>query len=176
MAIHQIQFAYNEQQDRVLMRVSTSGGEEFRFWLTRRFTRRLWGLLVKLLELDRPVRQQVDLDAKRTVLGIRHEGFAQQGNFSAPFEERDYRRPLGEEPLLLARAEGSQRGDGNYLLRLHPQPGQGIDMVLDTQLLHLFSRLLNQVVAKTDWDVKLDLYPPQEQALPEVQTQPRKLN
>lgn len=176
MAIHQIQFAYNEQQDRVLMRVSTTERDEFRFWLTRRFTRRLWGLLVGMLEQDRPVRQQLDTDAKRTVLGIRHEGFAQQGNFSAPFEEREYRRPLGDEPLLLARAEGKLREDGTYMLRLHPQPGQGIDMVLDAKLLHLFSRLLNQVVAKTDWDVNLDLYLGKEQPAQEPEAQPRKLN
>ena len=176
MAIHQIQFAYDEQQDRVLMRVSTTEGDEFRFWLTRRFARRFWGLLVKMLEQDRPVRQQLDTDAKRTVLGLRHEGFAQQGNFSAPFEAREYRRPLGDEPLLLARAEGKLRDDGTYLLRLQPQTGQGIDMVLDTKLLHLFSKLLNQAVAKTDWDVNLDLHLGKEPPAQEPDSQPRKLN
>jgi hypothetical protein len=176
MAIHQIQFAYQEQQDRVLMRVSTTEGDEFRFWLTRRFVRRLWGLLVGMLGQDQPVRQQLDADTKRTVLGIRHEGFAQQGNFSAPFEEREYRHPLGDEPLLLARAEGKLRDDGTYLLRLQPQAGQGIDMVLDAKLLHLFSKLLNQAVGKTDWDVNLDLYQGKEQSAQEPDTQPRKLN
>ena len=176
MAIHQIQFAYDEQQDRVLMRVSTSEGEEFRFWLTRRFTRRLWGLLVRMLEQDQPVRQQFDTDMKRTVLGIRHEGYAQQGNFSAPFEEREYRRPLGDEPLLLARAEAKLHDDATFLLRLQPQTGQGIDMVLDAKLLHLFSKLLNQVVARTDWDVNLELYQGKEQGAQEPDAQPRKLN
>jgi hypothetical protein len=176
VAIHQIQFAYNEQQDRVLLRVTTSEGEEFRFWLTRRFAKRLWELLVRLLEQDQPVRQQLDADTRRTVLGIRHEGFAQQGNFSVPFEEREYRRPLGDEPLLLARAEGKLREDGTYLLRLHPQPGQGIDMSLDAKLLHLFSKLLNQVVGKTGWDMNLDLYLGSEPPAQEPQAQPRKLN
>ena len=176
MPIHQIQFAYQEQQDRVLMRVSTTEGDEFRFWLTRRYTKRLWGLLVKMLEQDQPVRQQFDADTKRTVLGIRHEGFAQQGNFGAPFEERDYRRPLADEPLLLARAEGKPREDGTCLLRLHPQPGQGIDMVLDAKLLHLFSRLLIQVVAKSDWDLQLALSPDAPPGEAEPASGRRKLN
>jgi hypothetical protein len=176
MAIHQIQFSYDQHQDRVLMRVSTTAAEEFRFWLTRRFTRRLWALLVKLLELDRPVRQQVDPDSKRAVLGLQHEGFAQQGNFSAPFEEREYRRPLGDAPQLLARAEGKLREDGTYLLRLNPQSGQGIDMTLDAKLLHLFSKLLNQVVAKTDWDVKLELFQGREQPAEQPEAAPRQLN
>ena len=72
MAIHQIQFSYDQHQDRVLMRVSTTASEEFRFWLTRRFAQRLWGLLVQMLEMDRPVRQQFDPEAKRAVLGIQH--------------------------------------------------------------------------------------------------------
>ena len=175
MAIHQIQFAYNDQQDRLLMRVSTTEGDEFRFWLTRRFVRLLWGLLVKMLEHDRPVRQQVDADTRRTVMGIRHEGFAQQGNFAAPFENREFRRPLGEEPVLLARAEGKMRDDGGYLLRLHPQAGQGIDMALDAQLLHLLCKLLSQVVTKTEWDFNLALFAAGEQVA-DPATQPRKLN
>ncbi len=176
MAIHQINIGYDGAQDRILMRVSTTEGEEFQFWLTRRFVKSLWALLVRMLEQDRPVRQQFDEDMKRTVLGIRHEGFAQKGNFSAQFEEREYRRPLGEEPLLLARAEGNQRDDGSYLLRLHPQPGQGIDMALDAGLLHLFTKLLTQAVAKTDWDINLDLYQGKEQSPQAAETQPRKLN
>lgn len=176
MAIHQIQFSHDQHQDRVLLRVSTSANEEFRFWLTRRFAQRLWALLVKMLEMDRPVRQQLEPEAKRAVLGIQHEGFAQQGNFSAPFEERDYARPLGDEPPLLARAEGQLREDGTYLLRLHPQPGQGIDMTVDAKLLHLFAKLLSQVAANAEWDVKFDLSPAQVQAGPEPQPQPRKLN
>ena len=158
------------------MRVSTTEGDEFRFWLTRRFVKQLWGLLVKLLEQDRPVRQQLDADARRTVLGIRHEGFAQQGNFTAPFQEHGQRLPLGDEPVLLARAEGQLRDDGSYLLRLHPRPGQGIDMVLDAQLLHLFCKLLSQVVAKTDWGIDLALFKGKEQPAEQQEPQPRKLN
>ena len=175
MALHQIQLTYNEKQDRVLLRVSTTDNVEFQFWLTRRFIKRLWGLLVKLLEQDRPVRQQVDPEAKRTVLGIRHEGFAQQGNFSAPYEAREYQKPLGTEPLLVTRAEGKPRENGNFLLRLHPEHGQGVDVVLDTRLLHLFTKLLQQVVGKTDWDITLELYEG-GRSLPVSEEQPRKLN
>jgi len=178
MALSQIQFTYDEPQDRVLWRVSTTEGDEFRLSLTRRFTRRFWGLLVKLLEADPPVRQQLDSDTKRTVLGIRHEGFAQQGNFSVPYEEREYRRPLGEEPMLVARAEGKVREDGSYLLRVHPLQGQGVDIVLDTKLLHLIARSLGQVVARTDWDITLELFDPAKEAVPKpgADTQPGKLN
>jgi len=176
MALHQIQLTYNEKQDRVLLRLSTTDNVEFQFWLTRRFIKRLWGLLVKLLEQDRPVRQQVDPESKRTVLGIRHEGFAQQGNFNAPYEAREYQQPLGNEPLLVTRAEGKPRENGSYLLRLHPEQGQGVDIVLDTKLLHLFTKLLQQVVGKTDWDIKLELYEAGPEPAAQAPAQTRQLN
>jgi len=176
MALHQIQLTYNEKQDRVLLRVSTTDGVEFQFWLTRRFIKRLWGLLVKLLEQDRPVRQQVDPEARKTVLGIRHEGFAQQGNFTAPYEARQYQQPLGSEPMLVSRAEGKPRENGSFLLRLHPDQGQGVDIVLDTKLLHLFTKLLQQVVAKTDWDIKLELYAEESESAADQPAPSRQLN
>ena len=41
MNIHQIQMAYDQRQDRILLRLSTREHTEFRFWLTRRFVKRL---------------------------------------------------------------------------------------------------------------------------------------
>jgi len=155
MEIRQIQVGYDKLQDRVLLRMSTTAECEFRFWLTRRFVKRLWGLLVKLLEQDKAVRQQIDEDTRRTVLGIQHEGFVQQGDFSRDFEERPYHLPLGKEPVLLAQGEGKQRDDGAYVLGLHTQDGKKIDIALDTKLLHLVSKLLSDAVARADWDIKL---------------------
>ncbi|MBI2295581.1 MAG: hypothetical protein HYU76_06020 [Betaproteobacteria bacterium] len=37
-----------------------------------------------------------------------------------------------------------------FLLSLHPQEGQGIDMAFDTKLLHIFSRLLHEAVQRAD--------------------------
>ena len=176
MAIHQIQTRYDELRDRILLRVSTTDESEFQFWLTRRFVRHLWGLLVKMLEQDRAVRQQVDPDSRREVLGIQHEGFAQQGDFSTEFENRPYRKPLGEAPVLLAKGEGKKLGDGSYLLRLHPREGQGIDMALDTRLLHLFTKLLNDAVAHSDWDINLALHQQAGEQAPAETAPPRKLN
>ncbi len=176
MKIHQIQIRHEEAEDRLLLRLSTSDNSEFRFWLTRRFVKQLWGLLVQMLEWDQAVRQQVNPDTRRTVLDIQHEGYAQQADYSKPFEEVPRRMPLGETPMLVARATGKKGDSGVQTLSLHPQQGQGIDMALDTKLLHIFTRLLREAVAKTDWDVDLALYVAKEQAAQEPETQPRKLN
>ena len=176
MQIHQIQARYDELQDRILLRLSTTDDCEFRFWLTRRFVKRLWEMLVKMLEWDQAVRQQVDPDTRRTVLDIQHEGFAQQADYSRKFEESERRMPLGDAPVLLAKATGKKRDSGTQVLSLHPQQGQGIDMTLDTRLLHIFSRLLREAVRKAEWDVDLALHEGAQQAAPAQAMLPRKLS
>lgn len=156
MSIRQIQARYDELQDRVLLRLSTSDDTEFVFWFTRRFTRRFWGFLLKTLEQDEPVRQQSDTEARKAVLAMRHENFVQQGNFSKPFEEKTYQRPLGPEPMLVARADYAQGAQpGTFTLSLRPQQGQGVDLGLTASLLHSICKLLLDAVAQSDWDLKL---------------------
>lgn len=176
MSIHQIHMHHDELQDRILMRLSTTDGHEFRFWLTRRFVRRFWGLLLKMLEQDRPVRQQVDPAVKQSVMSIQHEGFARQANYSKPYENREYELPLGNEPVLVAKAEGRLKEDGNFLIRLHPQQGQGIDMTMDTRLLHVFSKLLADTTTRADWDMNLSVSPAADTAEAQPATTQRKLN
>jgi hypothetical protein len=39
MRLHQIRIDYHQEQDRLLLRISTNEGSELRFWLTRRFVK-----------------------------------------------------------------------------------------------------------------------------------------
>lgn len=156
MSIKQIQARYDELHDRVLLRLSTDDDTEFLFWLTRRFTKRLWGLLLKTLEQDEPVRQQIDTEARKAVLAMRHEGFVQQSNFSTPFEEKAYQRPLGQEPVVVARADYTPgTRPGFFTLSLRPQHGQGIDLGLNPSLLHSICKLLIDAVGQSDWNLDL---------------------
>ena len=84
--------------------------------------------------------------------------------------------PLGEAPLVLAKAKGKKGEKGMQLLSLHPLHGQGVDMTLDTKLLHIFTRLLRQSVGKTDWDINLALHATKEQSEPAQEAAPRRLN
>lgn len=176
MTIHQMQIRPDEQEDRLLLRLSTTDGAEFRFWLTRSFVKKLWAMLLKMVEWDKAVQQQFDASMRQTVLEMQHQGFAQQGDYSKGFEEVTRRFPLGEAPLLLASAKGVRRDGGLYVLSLYPAQGQGLDMTLDTRLLHIFGKLVRDAVARTDWDMALALSEkPAEPAQPEPAT-PRRLN
>ena len=162
MSIAQIQIRYDENDDRLLLRFSTTDDCEFRFWLTRRFTKRLWPMLVRMLEWDQAVKQQIDPTARSEVLDIRHQGYVSEADyqtrFREPSEQAPRTMPLGETPVLLGRAEGKKRPDGVQVLTLQPMQGHGIDITADMRLLHLFMRLLREQVAKTDWDMNLALH------------------
>ena len=158
-----------------MLRLSTTDGSEYRFWLTRRFVKKLWGLLLKMVEWDKAVQQQFDASMRQTVLEIQHEGYAQQGDFSRGFEEVPHKFPLGEAPVLLCSGKGVRRDDGLYVLSLFPAQGQGLDMTLDTRLLHIFGKHMRDAVARADWDMSLAL---SEKAVEPAQAEavPRRLN
>src|SRR5262245_59704472 len=139
------------------MRLSATDACEYRFWLTRRFVKQLWALLLKMVEWDKAVQQQFDAAMRQTVLEIQHEGYAQQGDFSRRFEDTPRRYPLGEAPVLLASGKGTRREGGLQVLSLHPAQGQGLDLTLDARLLHIFAKLLRDAVERSQWDITLAL-------------------
>ena len=48
MQIHQLSVSYQAEQDRLLLRVSSTSGQEMRLWLTRRLMLGLWPLISRL--------------------------------------------------------------------------------------------------------------------------------
>lgn len=176
MNIHQIQMAYNAQEDRILLRILSADRAEFRFWLTRRYVKLFWAVLLKMLERDPATAVHRDENVRRTILGFQHESAVRGGEFNKPYEEGVSVLPLGAAPVLLSRITGKQPDPKQQLLSLHPEKGQGIDLGVNAELLHMISKLLLDAVGQSDWDLKLlidpDLaVPAQTQAIP-----PHKLN
>jgi len=175
MKLHQLKIDFNAEQDRLLMLVSTDDGAEVRMWLTRRFVKLLWPLLVKLAEEASPrIKVQANAEARKALLGIEHQKAVQKADFSKPFQETPRSTPLGVEPLLLARIQTSNDPKGLPVVSLHPSNGQGITLTLDEVLLHSVCRLLQAAVSKSDWDIELKL--PGAEAEPVEQMEPRTIN
>ena len=115
-ALHQFNLEYNSEQDRLLFRMSTRDGTEIRLWFTRRFVRRLWGLLIKLLERDPHVAAQTDPVAKKSVVAFQRDSAITQSDFSKNFEEKSAPAlPLGEEPVLVTKCKATPTATGFYV-------------------------------------------------------------
>lgn len=158
MKLHQLKVDYNAEQDRLLMLIAASEGVELRMWLTRRFVKLLWPLLVQLAEEASPrIRTQASPEARKALLGIEHEQAVQKADFSKSYERASRSTPLGEEPLLLGRIQTGHDRKGQPVLALHPAEGQGVTLTLDSVLLHSVCRLLQAAVKKSGWDMDLKL-------------------
>jgi hypothetical protein len=156
--LHQLKVDYNAEQDRLLMLIAASDAVELRMWLTRRFVKLLWPLLVKLAEEASPrIRTQANPEARQALLGIEHQQAVQKADFSKAYEAKPRNMPLGEEPLLLGRIQTGHDRKGQPVLAMHPAEGQGVTLTLDAVLLHSVCRLLQAAVKKSGWDMELKL-------------------
>ena len=176
MRLHQIKLEYNPEQDRVLMRVSTSDSQEMLLWLTRRCVNLLWPALLKLAQTSPRVVTQASPDARAALLGFEHEKAVKSSDFSRPYEEQvASSRPLGAEPILVSRIQTRRNQDGSYVLSLQPTSGQGLNINLDDTLLHSLCKLVQSSVSGAEWDMRLD-FP--RSAMPEagLEDAPRTLN
>lgn len=156
MRLHQIRIDYHQEQDRLLLRVSTDDGSELRFWLTRRFVKSLWPALTKMAEVVGEARTQPDPGVRKAMMEFEHEKAIRQADFSTPYQPAA-NLPLGAEPLVVTRLRAQPDGRGNVVLAMHPTQGQGMDLSMDATLLHSFSRLVQGAIGKTDWDIRLEL-------------------
>jgi len=155
--LHQLQLRFDPEQDRLMLRMNTSDGEEFRFWLTRRLVRLLWPALLKALEADDLVRSQPDAAARQAVLAFQQDKAVSQSDFRTSFREQPASLPLGEAPVLVSRAQLAPAPNGGRVLRLSPARGPGAQIGLNQTTLHALCRLTLQAVEKSQWDLGLKL-------------------
>ena len=161
--MHQMQLTYVPQEDRILFRLNTKARQEFRFWMTRRYSEMLWNTLTDILtkaERNRqpsdqpPVKAPPDSLVESTKQEIKHKEVVSSSDFETQYQESTY-LPLGEEPALLFSVGIKPNPRGQAMLCMHPEKGQGIEMVLNEQILHSLCKLVQETTRKANW--KLDL-------------------
>jgi hypothetical protein len=157
MRLRQLKLDFVPEQDRLLMRVSTSESQEVLLWLTRRCVKLMWPMMLKMVESSPRVQLAgATAQARAALLDLEHQRAMQSADFSKPYETRSLAHPLGEEPLLVSRIQSRRDDGGAHVLTLLPIRGPGINLTLDESLLHSCCKLFQNAVAKSDWDMKLD--------------------
>lgn len=142
--LHQLNITYSSKEDRLLLRVTTHSGDEFRIWLTRRFT----GLLFKVLEKEMDNRGGIN----KLGTSDKTRQMFKAGAFEKDFEqEKTVNFPLGEDGFLAFGIKVSNAEGGNMLLELLPGEGPGVTINLNASLLYMMHNLLTQGVMKAEW-------------------------
>jgi len=158
MRLHQLKIEFDAGQDRLLMRVSTASSQEALLWLTRRCVLRLWPLLVGVAEAEPQIASRAwDPMTKRALFEFQHEKALSQATFTQDYDASTRARPLGDDPLLVARLQRRKSDDGRMVLGLLPTEGQGIFLTLDAPLLHGLMKLLQNAVERAEWGFTLKL-------------------
>lgn len=146
--LHQINIAYIDKEDRLLMRATTKNGDEYRVWFTRRYAGILMGILNK----------SINKRGGMTTLGSTPQTskMLKGGALEKPFKPDVRNYPLGEKGMLAFGIKTNVGKDKNLYLQLLPEKGQGMTLNLDNSLLYMFHNLLSQGIARADWNFKQD--------------------
>ena len=143
--LHQMNISYNPKEDRLLLRVSSRSSDEFRLWLTRRYT----GMLINILkqELARYGGEPALASSDETRNMIR------EGALNQSYEGDNTSFPLGESGVLAFRINCSESGKGILRLELLPEQGQGISLNLNKTLLYMLHNLISQGIDQAGWSL-----------------------
>ncbi|OGT79361.1 MAG: hypothetical protein A3H91_00625 [Gammaproteobacteria bacterium RIFCSPLOWO2_02_FULL_61_13] len=142
--LHQMNISYVATEDRLLLRASTRGGDEYRIWLTRRFCSLLSGI----------VQTQMEKFGGAPVLAASNEArqLFKQGAMEKKFAaENNTNFPLGPSGILAHRINSKINEDGTLALQLLPGSGEGITLNLNQTLLYMFYNLLAQGMEQAEW-------------------------
>lgn len=144
--INQINITYSPEQDRLLLRANTEGQQEYRIWLTRRFS----ALLMQVLD------KQINQAGGMQKLASEHETLAhlKQGAFDKAYQDDvNHSFPLGEAGILGYQINSGPGKDGGATVQLLPQDGQGLNLSLNDSMLYLIYNLLEQALMQADWNL-----------------------
>jgi hypothetical protein len=155
--LEQFNAAYDAMQDRVLLRIRTSDGAEYRFWITRRYLSLLWPMLMKMAD-GFSARKSGGPIARSTLAELAHGEAVNQADFSSQYQEGSL-YPLGPDPVLLARISLKPLAGETQTLVLLPGQGHGINLDLDEKLVHIIARLLQQAATAAEWGLRLEVTP-----------------
>lgn len=177
MNIHQMSVNYAERQDRLMLRVNTQDGQEFRLWLTRRLTGRLLPHLqasVMQLETRNPQVMLVDPAAQQMLTELQRETFLEKADFKTPFKtplgDALPQLPLGEEPILVTDVQLNMHASGTLNVVFQDLSGDGASgrscqLGLQSSLLHGLLHLMGQAVQQANWRMDAPTMPAQDDAL-----------
>ena len=151
--LSQIQISFSEIEDRFLLRISTTDNEEFRFWITRRFTSHLFPLMIETIQAIPDVAAQTNTASRDAVMDFQREQATQGADFSTPFSNENQQTvyPLGEHAVLVAKGTLLQQGENIFNLSLKDSNDIGIDFSFNTDILYLLHKLLQDSLQRTNW-------------------------
>lgn len=151
---------FNAEEDRMLLRVSTTDESEYQLWLTRRFIKVLWGALIKSMERNPTLKQSLEPAVKDAVMNMRHQEAVATSNFDKPHDEGKRNLTSNTGPLMVVGGSVTPLKNGATRLTFNTMDGKGINFSLTEDLLHAVCHLIITSSQKADWGLDLTVGDP----------------
>jgi hypothetical protein len=152
--LHQITMRHSAEDDRLLLRISTTDKSEFRFWLTRRFVQVLWPALMAIIEQEDPgTKRNLMPAAKKAVMAMEHQQAVGASDFSHKHDEDS--KNLTPDPLLVVGGSVTPGKTGLTSLVLKTHARAEVKLSLNKELLHALCKLLIKTTMKANWGLDL---------------------
>jgi hypothetical protein len=147
MGIRQINGTYIPPEDRIVLRVSTDAGEEFRFWLTRPVTAHLLASIRTIAA--RTIAQKFPPQIAQTVTEFEQQAVQQQTKLDDEFVPGSS-FPLGEAPALVVKLTLAPVDNG-VSLDLGLPTGSNVNLRFAQPLAQQVGVLLDRLQKSANW-------------------------
>lgn len=161
--IEQINLGFNDQEDRLLLKLGLIDKTEIAVWISRRICKTMWGLLqgaqVTLLpsatNLSPPA---ITPDSKTEVM----ESFAREVAEQKAIEHMDFkseyttnRQTLTDEPMLAIQCIVISEENQLPNLELQCKNGQAVKIALSNELVHAMTNMMQLATREAGWDLTM---------------------
>jgi hypothetical protein len=150
MSIRQFNAGYQPDEDRILLRVTLAGDEEFRFWLTRACLRGFFRQIDAWLRPD-------DASASAAIQAFQREAGVARADFRTPLKPGE-RFPLGETPLLV-KSIAIDAADKVVHVTFRLAGNQQANFNINDEILASVHAMLKQAVVAADWGLAVEAMP-----------------
>lgn len=178
-SIEQINLGFNEQEDRLLLKVGLADKTEVAVWITRRVSKLLWNLLQRFNNALVPAAIQFSTP----VLAFPEEKYQSIESFSLEIgqqkkiENLDFkseyiadRQSRSEVPMLVLQCLITAIDNLPPQLELQCTNGQSVKVVLTNELVHAVTSMMQLATREAGWDLLFALDGKESSALATRQT------
>ncbi len=139
----------------MLLRINTSDGTEFQFWLTRRFIKILWQALLQVMQRNPNLGGDLLPGVRDAIMAMEHQEMVQTADFSQKHEEAKVQITADSGPLLVVGGTVSAIDDQQTRVTLKTEDGKGIAFSLTKQLLHALCQMVISTTHQAEWNLDL---------------------
>ena len=149
MSIKQLNATYIKQEDRILFRLNTAEGTEFRLWLTRLISMSLLSTVRQIIQKD--LERKHNPQVAQVIQEFQEEKIKKTANFKEPYVQAS-KLPLGGDPILVVGFNLAHK-EGQFAMSFKLHGGKNLNLTLPTQAIQSLISLLEQMEEKAQWHV-----------------------